>query len=41
MLELPVKKGLLKPDVLTLLFAFDPLMAENLVPLGQEFLIKR
>jgi hypothetical protein len=39
--KFPVEQGLFKSDVLTLFLALNPLMAQDFIPLGQKFLIKR
>lgn len=40
MLDNPVEQGLLKTDIMSHFFALNPLMTENLRPLGQKFLIE-
>jgi len=37
----PIKQSPLKADVFTGLFAFNPLVFQNLRPLGKEFLVER
>ena len=39
-LDDPVKQGFFKADIVAYLLAFNPLMSQNLGPLGQKFLIQ-
>jgi hypothetical protein len=35
----PIEQSFFETDVVTLLFAFDPFVAENFVSFGQEFFV--